>query len=111
MLLGTILPDIDCPTSLLGKYNIFSYAMDHRGFVHTIPGMALFVLPMFLLSNVAALGLMAGYLMHLIADTFNPAGIMLLYPIRKKHYNIANIKVGGAGEAALFLGGLLLLLT
>ena len=34
--LGTLLPDIDTPHSILGRFNIFSLVMKHRGITHTL---------------------------------------------------------------------------
>jgi inner membrane protein len=84
---GSILPDIDSPSSfvnkkyLLGIGNAVSAFSTHRGFFHSIFGALLFMIICFLLglwlkfSAIYILALGAGYILHLAADSFNVSGI------------------------------------
>lgn len=111
ILIGSILPDIDHPESLIGRYNILAPVECHRGFTHTFLGSIVFTLPLIFFGLKSILGLWIGYIFHLILDTFNPAGIMWFYPWKKKHYHLSNFPVGGPEEAVLFLGSILLLFS
>lgn len=106
ILLGAILPDIDYPESILGKLNPFVWMglMNHRGFSHTIPGMLFFCsLAIYLFGWIYSASIAAGYLLHLISDTFTPKGIKWLYPFKQEGYSLAHFPTGGVEEAALFI--------
>ena len=45
IVLGSLAPDIDHPHSVLGRYNVFASLMKHRGFMHTLPALALWFIP------------------------------------------------------------------
>lgn len=87
IIVGSLLPDIDTPYSLLGKYNILSHAMKHRGITHTLIGMLIFALFVYVLFGNFVWGFVFGYILHLIFDTITPMGIMWLYPYNKKYYS------------------------
>lgn len=57
--------------------------------MHTVPILILISIPLFLIDSKFSLGFAFGYIMHLIADTLTPMGIMLLYPYKKRHYSLA----------------------
>ena len=95
--ISSLLPDIDEPTSKVGRRaKILSVPINkmfkHRGLFHTpIFALGLFIIMscvMFSISKtinfVYPLCFLIGYLSHLFLDTFTPSGIMWLYPFYKK---------------------------
>lgn len=88
IIIGSLLPDIDTPYSLLGRYNPFSYVTEHRGFTHTLPGMGVFSLFVYVVFDDFVYGFIFGYILHLVADSLTPMGIMWLYPYKKRYYSI-----------------------
>lgn len=103
--LGSLLPDLDHPKSILGRKFPLStiLGIKHRGWMHSLLGLVVF-------SNLAALinpslapGITLGYLLHLIADSFNPIGIAWFYPITKKRIHIIGIRSGGIIEYVINL--------
>lgn len=74
---GSLLPDIDCKTSTLGKKAKFiGFLLKHRTFTHSI----LFVVLTAFISPYIALGALS----HIILDMFNPQGVELLFPFGRK---------------------------
>lgn len=86
--IGSLFPDIDTPYSKLGKYNIFSYVMKHRGITHTLLGMSIFSYIAYEMFGDFVWGFIFGYIIHLLVDGLTPMGIMWLYPFKKKYYSI-----------------------
>lgn len=113
---GALLPDLDHPKSMLGRQLPFislplSKIFGHRGITHSLLAVA----------GVLAAGLHAaeampwspwlvalvqgaalGYLSHLLADAFNPAGVPLLYPSWKRFRFPLTCRPGGPLESILF---------
>jgi inner membrane protein len=85
---GSLLPDIDLPTSMVGRplfpiARVLNEQLGHRTLTHSIVGILLLViilLPLFLLAPLIFWALLVGYFSHLLIDTENKAGIELLYP-------------------------------
>lgn len=85
---GSLLPDIDLPTSMVGRplfpiARILNEQLGHRTLTHSIVGILLLVLillPLLLLAPLIFWALLIGYFSHLLIDTENKAGIELLYP-------------------------------
>jgi inner membrane protein len=85
---GSLLPDIDLPTSMVGRplfpiARVINEQLGHRTLTHSIVGiflLTLILLPLFLLAPLIFWALVVGYLSHLLIDTENKAGIELLYP-------------------------------
>jgi len=86
--LGSLFPDIDTPYSVLGRYNIFTFIMKHRGRLHTLPGLLLISIVVYLFLDDFVWGFVYGYGLHLIMDTITPMGIMWLYPYNKHYYSL-----------------------
>lgn len=126
---GALLPDIDHTRSKISKSNlgtsivsdIVSLFTKHRGIIHTpicmiilamLCSILMVVVPkdMHAIAVEIAEGILIGYFSHLLLDTFNPGGIMWLYPISKKYFHIAQIKTGTIGEV-LVAGGMTLVLA
>lgn len=98
IVLGSLLPDIDHPGSKLGRYAYpVSSVVQHRGFTHSLIAALILPLPAILISTRYYLPLVAGYLLHLLADTLNPSGVMWLYPYKRK-YSLKLANTGGLEE-------------
>lgn len=103
-------PDIDTPHSKLGKrQSIASRAINlffgHRGVMHSLVG-CLAVLFLFKTISPNSIQYLSryigiGYISHILADMLNPAGIPLLWPIRKR-FRIPLIRTGGLAEKMMF---------
>lgn len=121
---GSLFPDIDHPSSFLGKRNkiasgITNKTLGHRGGTHSLLGAAI----IFVLGTIvqfhylsasgqnATFWLMIGYVMHLIEDSFSREGIHWLWPYKKKRKRpkLIYYTTGGIGEY-LVLGFTLCLL-
>jgi membrane-bound metal-dependent hydrolase YbcI (DUF457 family) len=83
LFVGSVLPDIDCEKSMLGRY--FHLPVKHRTFTHSI----LFLIP----AAVGAffwsplLWLAFGMFSHMFCDSFSKAGVCWFWPLsRYKHY-------------------------
>ncbi|MDC9616110.1 metal-dependent hydrolase [Xenorhabdus khoisanae] len=93
-LLASLLPDIDHPSSTLGRLFRFisipiARLCGHRGFTHSllalIAGITLFqteIPPDWPIPTDFIHAMVVGYISHLIADMLTPAGIPLLWPLR-----------------------------
>jgi len=69
IMLGSILPDIDHPKSLAGRFFFFvPWFCSHRGHMHTIGGCALLALPCLVLGFADYSLLLIGGLTHLASD-------------------------------------------
>ena len=117
---GSILPDIDHATSKISNRNIklkaLAFALQnifgHRQMIHSPFIGALISLAVYFLSaesvNAGSLPaevrillpifFAAGYLSHLILDSLNPAGILWLWPFKKRRYRMARISPRSAKE-------------
>ena len=111
---GSMLPDIDNPSSKLGKnIKIFGYVFKHRGFFHSLPALLLFTWffsKYFSPANTFAFFL--GYTSHLIVDNLNYQGIYWLYPLKFRIKGFTKTK--GLFEKAFFYAntfGVLILLV
>lgn len=122
--LGSLLPDIDHPSSFLGKRNkiasgITNKTLGHRGGTHSLIGVfVVFILGTFIQQNYLAVSgqnmtfwLVFGFLFHLIEDAFSKEGIHWLWPYKRKRRRkkIIYYTTGGIGEY-LILGFTLCLL-
>ncbi len=105
VLVGALLPDLDHPKSFINERlwftKVVGHVARHRGLLHS----ALFVGVIFAVSFFTvkpyAYGLTAGYLSHLIADSFNLGGIAWLAPFSKRRIS-GPVSVNSYGES-LFL--------
>ncbi|AYA40468.1 metal-dependent hydrolase [Xenorhabdus nematophila] len=96
VLLASLLPDIDHPSSTLGRLFRFisipiAKLCGHRGFTHSllalIVGMTLFQTEIpsnWPIPTDFIHAMVVGYISHLIADMLTPAGIPLLWPLRTR---------------------------
>ncbi|QKE37321.2 metal-dependent hydrolase [Ferrovum myxofaciens] len=106
--IGSLLPDIDHPGSTFGRKIwpvslIISKVFGHRGITHSL--LAVAGLAFLLVSNhqlpTVGIGLIVGYLSHLLGDFITPHGIPLFWPARKCYHISRPIKTGGFGENVL----------
>jgi inner membrane protein len=123
--LGALLPDVDTPTSLIGKLclplaRLLERRFGHRTVTHSLLGLALFTGPLVSLGLInpqwpLAFGL--GYLSHLLIDCANKSGTPLFYPspIRAvlPRSEALRIAVGSGAETVLgvVLAGVLVVLV
>lgn len=105
--LGALLPDIDHPSSWLGRRlwpisKPISMVLGHRGLTHSLlavtGGLAVLMLAepgrgLVRLAEPLALG----YLSHLAADALTPAGVPLLWPW-KQRFGVGLCPTGGVME-------------
>ncbi|PSX03963.1 metal-dependent hydrolase [Photobacterium angustum] len=98
-LFGSLLPDIDHPSSTFGKrVKLISYPLSlifgHRGITHSL--FALILIGYFMLSAIdinhgftlyqwVIFSMMVGYLSHIIIDYGSPQGVQLFYPFRRNY--------------------------
>lgn len=109
--LGALLPDIDQPDSMLGRFNPLAKAMKHRTITHTIWAAFLVTWLCCYFGNHEPIwyGLALGYWLHLFEDFFSRESVPWLYPFTKKHFHRWGYVTGGWFEklvvtlASLFL--------
>jgi membrane-bound metal-dependent hydrolase YbcI (DUF457 family) len=119
--IGSLLPDVDSPTSAIGRLVPFiSVPLErrwgHRTVIHSLlalAGIAVLTAPLLFLSRTAYCALLIGYLSHLIADCATKSGVPLFYPNLTPCVIPANDKyrvhTGSlTGEGPIFLGLVLL---
>ena len=119
VLLGALLPDIDTPTSLMGRLcrplsSWLERRLGHRTLTHSLLGLALAVAPVLPLASIEPrwpLAFALGYLSHLLVDAANPPGVPLFYPspVRAVFPGRESLRPaeGSRGEAVLCTGVLL----
>jgi inner membrane protein len=116
--LGSLLPDIDLPTSAVGR-PLFPIAkalneqIGHRTLTHSFIGIFLLLLilsPLVFLDSLILWALVIGYVSHLLIDTVNKAGIELLYPSHLRAWFLSDERyriVVGSREEFILLAVLL----
>lgn len=116
--IGSVFPDIDHPKSYIGnRTGGISHAIrlvfGHRGLAHSITGVAFFLLISRLLLSVLQLPnewgdwFIAGYVAHLIEDSFSKTGVAWFQPIFNKRIQFGFKKIyystGKPAETIIFL--------
>ena len=105
VIIGSLLPDIDHPKSILGRYfKVFNWMFQHRGFFHSVFFLVLVGLFFYLIfgSWIYTYALLLGFVSHLVIDMFTKQGIMFLNPVSK--FRIKGfIKTGSGFENLLFI--------
>jgi inner membrane protein len=121
LVVGSLLPDIDHPHSLISQKiplvgKTISKLTTHRGLFHSIVGVGMMFVLWSCLSVIVAdgltsvgiqqadnatryiaSGLMAGYILHIIADMLTISGVKLFYPL-KGNIKIPLFETGGTRE-------------
>lgn len=113
---GALLPDIDHKQSSVShKHKVAAFFvhlfLGHRGFTHSpfclllasVLGFVLTLLLPYPSTSYLVLGFLCGYASHIILDCLNPAGVPLLYPIKKDKISVGIIKTGGWTEMVFFM--------
>ena len=108
---GSILPDIDHPTStiskkftllsipyrilqfIFGKFKSTKHFVGHRGITHSLFFLFIpIIIGLFFVTNewivVGLFGLSVGILSHLVMDMLNPTGVPLLLPLSKHKFRL-----------------------
>lgn len=109
--LGSLLPDIDHPDSMLGKKIPIArlFNMEHRGWTHSLLGLGIFSAILALFSIGSVPGMALGYMLHLFADSMTPTGVAWFYPLSKNKRHIIGIRTGSVLEEAFAWGFLFLI--
>lgn len=89
---GTLLPDVDSPNSLLGRW--IYIPVEHRGATHTI--WALGILALATIGLPIVIPIVVGYFVHLWLDDLSRSGICWWYPISgyREYNGGARVKKG-----------------
>lgn len=119
--IGSLLPDIDYPGSLVGKLfpsvsNALYKSVGHRSVTHSVYiAIGLMIMSLFVYQdNYLLYALTLGYISHLITDMSTPSGVQLTPPLRVS-YTIfdGDVRNGSTKELLLtivFIAGFILLL-
>ncbi len=113
VILGSTLPDIDHPSSYIGRRlkpisKLVNKLCGHRGFTHSIPCTlivgALSLLPAIVLPLSFSAGLIFGYAAHILGDYFSKSGVPLFAPFSKKKYKAPiTYRTGKLSEVVIFV--------
>ena len=104
---GSLLPDIDHPKSILGRKiwpvsSIINFLFGHRSIMHSLFFIFAVCLLVYFLWPLYFIPAFIGLLSHLFLDVLSKEGLNLLYPLRI-FYVKGFIKVGGLAENLFFL--------
>lgn len=105
---SALLPDIDIPTSKVGRASpiistIINIAFGHRGLFHSLLAAGLIFLLILKFFPAYSLYCLIGYLSHLLLDCLTPAGVPLLWPIPFR-FRVPIIKTGSVMKIVLLVG-------
>lgn len=126
--LGTLLPDLDAPNSLLQGLSVGGVRpfvlparaiapFGHRGILHSLSGMLLtgvLSLPFATAHIEILLAFLLGYASHLAADACTRSGIRLLYPNPRRFHLLPRclwLTTGSQAEEVIFVIAACSLLT
>ena len=104
---SALLPDIDIPTSKVGRASpvvstIINIAFGHRGLFHSLLAAGLIYRLDLKFFPAYSIYCLVGYLSHLLLDCLTPSGVPLLWPIPLR-FRIPVIKTGSVSEMILFV--------
>ncbi len=97
VLIASLLPDIDCMYSYLGKNKLFrplQFFVKHRGAIHSLTICLIISLAFAFFIPVLAFPFFLGYAGHLFIDSITPDGIRPLWPLK----NCISGKIGTGGN-------------
>ena len=100
---ATLLPDIDCAQSYLGRawfLRPLQWITRHRGLLHSLTFCFLMTLLFVLFLPFIALPFFLGYALHLFADSLTGEGIKPWWPVQEEM--CGKIRTGGAIERGIF---------
>ncbi|UOE77884.1 metal-dependent hydrolase [Parageobacillus thermoglucosidasius] len=116
IVVGSLIPDIDEPTSYVGRRsfgvsNKVKEAFGHRGMTHSLVMWGIIALVIsWESSSLFAVGFALGYLFHILEDFFSVQGVPLFWPFISKRFKIPLYRTGNIVEKALFSAALVLLI-
>ena len=104
--IGTLLPDIDHPTSKISRKLwfvswIIHALFKHRTLTHSVWPVCAAIGISYYYSwhmHIAVAGFVVGYLSHLFGDWMTKSGVYLLWPLKWKSVNPLPFKTGSAYE-------------
>lgn len=107
LVIGSLLPDIDEPSSYVGRRSFgvagkVKEAFGHRGMTHSL--IVWGVLAALVWRDSAspfAAGLVLGYLFHIVEDFFSVQGVPLFWPFSSKRWKVPLYRTGKGMEKAL----------
>ena len=99
--LGSLLPDMDSPTSTIGR--IIKFPGKHRTWTHSIWAVIILIILARLHPWLRMLSLC--YFLHLLADNFSAAGICWMYPFQKYREYANGAFVAPGHKAKLYYAG------
>lgn len=105
VLIASITPDLDNPTSKYGRNEMFrpiQGIVKHRGVIHSFTTAAILSGAIAIWFPTASFGFFIGYSVHLITDSFTRRGIQPFWPF--KWESRGPLLSGGKIEDILFLG-------
>ncbi|OPX90831.1 MAG: Inner membrane protein YdjM [Pelotomaculum sp. PtaB.Bin104] len=119
--IAALLPDVDSPDSKIGRMipvipRLFKTVVGHRGALHSAIGVAaVFILAALFLGWRAHIPkmhylILAGYLSHLVMDSFNPQGVPWLWPYGKR-FGLPLVQTGSLLERFVVMPGMVLLVA
>ncbi len=106
LLIASVLPDIDCYNSKVGRKIkpisfLINILLGHRGIFHS-PFLLILVSMIIAIINIEiAAAFFVGYLSHLVLDSLTPGGVMFFYPFSRKRIK-GIIKTGSLWENIFF---------
>lgn len=109
-------PVVIAGAAVLAALVLIGIFCEHRGFTHSLLGMALYTVPIYVMLPAMALPFAAGFFSHMAIDTLNYRPVRLFYPFRKgicfrlcRNDSVFSIILACAGAAAsaLLLGAAL----
>lgn len=97
--IGSLAPDIDMPTSAIGKplkpiSKLINRTFGHRTITHSGFWLILLWLLWLITKNSFILGYLLGNASHLFSDSLTSGGVAWLYPIDRKRIRLTRIKSG-----------------
>lgn len=103
---GALLPDLDSPRSMLGRYYWWVPrvgVLAHRHFLHSIWFLLLLGGALWQAYGLQpwVLGILWGVLSHLVADYPTDGGVPLLYPLTRRRFGLRLIRSGSLPEKLL----------
>lgn len=114
LVIGSLLPDLDHPQSLASQLipfvgGVISRLVGHRGLLHSILGFVLVAIGFSILNGILGnsptflyviAGILIGYILHIVADSFTVRGVRLFYPF-KWNVGIKVIRTDGIAEMVI----------
>jgi inner membrane protein len=102
--IGALLPDLDSKESVVGRLarpvsQRLEARLGHRQEWHSLAANALVALvtaPLIVVNLEGWALISLGFLVHLLADTLGPEGIMLFWPITRRRYRILGLVTPGS---------------